>query len=55
MTAEEREASALAIECVNGEQLLRLQCSSGRGSGRGAGPGGGGGGGGARPAACRST
>jgi aminopeptidase YwaD len=46
MTAEEREASALAIECVNGSTFSGCAPAPGAGGGGGAGPGGGGGGGG---------
>jgi len=45
MTAEEREASTLAIECVNGSTFTGCAAAPG-GAGRGGGPGGGGGGGG---------
>jgi hypothetical protein len=46
MTAEERDASTLLIECVNGSSFSGCTAAPGAGRGRGAGPGGGGGGGG---------
>src|SRR5580765_2409426 len=45
MTTEEREASTLAIECVNGSTFTGCAAAAGA-AGRGGGPGGGGGGGG---------
>jgi len=46
MTAEEREASTLVIECVNGASFSGCNPAPGAGGGRGGGPGGGGGRGG---------
>jgi hypothetical protein len=46
LTAEEREASALTIECVNGSSFSGCSAAPGAAGGRGAGPGGGGGRGG---------
>ena len=46
MTAEERDASTLSIECVNGSSFSGCSPAPGAAGGRGGGPGGGGGGGG---------
>ena len=57
MTAEERDASTLFVECVNGSSFSGCSAAPGAGGGRG-GPGGGGGGGGrggGTERACRST
>jgi hypothetical protein len=54
-TPEEREASTLAIECVNGASFSGCSAAPGAAGGRGAGPGGGGGRRMDSPAACRST
>jgi aminopeptidase YwaD len=40
MTAEERDASTLMIECVNGSSFSGCSAAPGAGGGRGAGPGG---------------
>jgi len=45
LTAEEREASALTIECVNGSTFTGCAAAPGAAGGRGGGAGGGGGGG----------
>ena len=45
LTAEEREASALTIECVNGSTFTGCAAAPGVAGGRGGGAGGGGGGG----------
>jgi peptidase M28-like protein len=45
MTAEEKDASTLVIECVNGSSFSGCSAAPGAGGGRGAGGGGGGGGG----------
>jgi aminopeptidase YwaD len=47
-TAEEREASTMTIECVNGSSFSGCSPAPGAGGGRGGAPGGGGGGGGGR-------
>ena len=45
VTAEERDASTLLIECVNGSSFSGCSAAPGATGGRGGGPGGGGGGG----------
>jgi hypothetical protein len=49
MTGEEREASTLTIECVNGSSFSGCNPAPGAGGGRAGGPGGGGGGRGGVP------
>jgi Zn-dependent M28 family amino/carboxypeptidase len=52
MTAEEKDASTLLIECVNGSSFSGCSAAPGAAGGRGAGGGGGGGGGGGRGGAA---